>query len=118
MKHRVKGGILATIGYLLSPLSWWNDIVINIPLAYAFAFPFGLISRNLFLPMMILGYWITNVAGFVLMHHGVEDLVSNEKGKYAKRELAIDMIISGIYTIVVVILVKIGWLKFPLEYFK
>ncbi len=118
MKHKIKGGILATIGYILSPLSWWNDLLINIPLAYAFAFPFGLISRTLFLPMMIFGYWITNVVGFMLMHHGVKDLVSNEKSKYTKKELVKDIVISLLYTLVVVLFVKMGWLKFPLEYFE
>lgn len=118
MKHRIKGGILATLGYILSPLSWWNDIVINIPLAYGFAFPFGLISRSLFLPTMILGYWITNIAGFVLIHHGVKDLVSKEKSKYTKKELVKDITVSIVYTIVVVVFIKMGWLKFPLEYFE
>ena len=118
MKRKVKGGILATIGYLLSPLSWWNDIIINIPLAYAFGFPFGLISRKLFVPMMILGYWITNIAGLILLHRGVKDLVTEEKIKYTKKDFAKDIVISLIYTAVVVVLVKLGWLKFPLEYFK
>jgi len=118
MKRKIKGGVLATIGYILSPLSWWNDILINIPLAYAFAFPFGLISKNLFLPMMIFGYWTTNVVGFLLMHHGVKDLVSKEKGKFTKRELVKDIIISILYTLVVVFFIKMGWLKFPLEYFQ
>lgn len=117
MKHEIKGGILATVGYILSPLSWWNDLVINIPLAYVFAFPFGLISRNLFLPMMIFGYWITNVVGFMLMHHGVKDLVSGGKSKNTKKELMKDIVTSILYTLVVVIFVKMGWLKFPLEYF-
>ena len=117
MKNKTKGGILATIGYILSPLSWWNDIFINIPLAYAFAFPFGLISRSLFLPMMIFGYWITNIVGFVLLHHGVQDLVSKEKNKYTKKELTKDIVISIIYTIVVILFVKMGLLQFPLDYF-
>ena len=118
MRQKIKGGILATVGYLLSPLSWWNDIIINIPLAYAFGFPFGLISRKLFVPMMILGYWITNIAGLILFHRGVKDLVTKEKVKYSKKDFAKDVIISLIYTAIVVVLVKLGWLKFPLEYFK
>lgn len=118
MKHKLKGGILATIGYILSPLSWWNDLVINIPIAYAFAFPFGFISRSLFFPMMIFGYWITNIVGFILMHHGVTNLVSKEQSKYTKKEVAKDIFISILYTLVVVIFVKMGWLKFPLEYFE
>jgi len=118
MRPKIKGGILATIGYLLSPLSWWNDIIINIPLAYAFAYPFGLISRKLFVPVMILGYWITNIAGLILFHQGLKDLVTNEKRKYTRKDLAKDVIISIIYTAVVVVLVRLGWLKFPSEYFK
>ncbi|MBU4309964.1 hypothetical protein KKD34_00095 [bacterium] len=114
MEHKVKRGILAIIGYILSPLSWWNDFIVNIPLAYVFAFPFGLLSKKLFLPMMILGYWITNIVGFMLIQHGVEDLIAKEKSKYTKRALKKDILISIIYTIVIIIFVKMGWLKFPL----
>jgi len=70
-KEKIKGSVLFIIGYMLSPLSWWNDIFVNIPLAYVFALPFGFISRNLFLPAMVVGYWITNIIGLALMHHGV-----------------------------------------------
>lgn len=118
MKHKIKGGILVTIGYILSPLSWWNDIVINIPLAYIFALPFGFISRSLFLPMMILGYWITNIVGFMLIHYGVVGFVSKEKGAYSKKELVKDIIISLVYTCAVALLLQIGWIQFPIEYFK
>ena len=116
MNYKIRGGIVGTIGYILSPLSWWNDLLINIPLAYAFAFPFGLIARDLFFPMMILGYWMTNVAGFVLMHHGMKDLLSEERGSYTRKELVKDFAFSIVYTMVVVVLIANGWLKFPLEY--
>ena len=118
MKYKTKGGVLAIIGYLLSPLSWWNDIFINIPLAYAFAFPFGLISKTLFLPMMIIGYWITNVIGFMMLHQGTKKILSKNKNKYTKKELSKDMITSIIYALIVVIFVEMGWLKFPMEYFN
>jgi len=117
-KRRIKGGILATIGYILSPLSWWNDLFINIPLAYVFALPFGFVSKNLFLPAMIVGYWITNIIGFILMHHGVVGLLSKETKKYTRKELMKDIIVSIIYTIIVAIFVLMGWLKFPTEYFS
>ena len=68
--------------------------------------------------MMILGYWITNAVGLILLHQGVRDLVSKEKSEYTKRALIKNIIISSIYTIVVVILVKIGLRNFPFEYFK
>jgi hypothetical protein len=118
MKYALKNGILAAIGYVLSPLSWWNDIFINIPLAYAFAFPFGFISQKLFFPMMIFGYWMTNIAGFILMHHGVKGVVSKTNSPYTNKEILKDVVISIGYTLIVVLFVKIGWLKFPLEYFQ
>jgi len=119
MIHRkIKGGILATVGYVLSPVSWWNDIFVNIPLAYVFALPFAWISRDWFLPAMIIGYWITNVIGFMMMHHGAIDLFAKETKKYTRKELVKDIFISIIYTLVVVAFIQAGWLKFPTEYFN
>lgn len=118
LKKKIKGSVLAIIGYILSPLSWWNDIFVNLPLAYIFAIPFGFISKSLFAPMMILGYWITNVAGFMMMHHGITDLVSKETKKYTRKELIKDIIISIIYTLIVVIFLLKGWIRFPAEYFN
>jgi len=33
MKHkpRIKGGIIVFIGFMLSPLPWWNDLFVNVP---------------------------------------------------------------------------------------
>jgi len=116
VKRRVRGGILATVGYLLSPLSWWNDLVINIPLAYGFGFIFGLISKELFLPMVIIGYWITNIAGLMLMHHGFKDIAFKKEDSYTKKDLIKDLIISILYTLMMVFFIKIGLLKSPLDY--
>jgi len=117
-KDKVKGGLLATVGYLLSPVSWWNDLFVNIPIAYAFGALFGLVSEDLFLPAMVTGYWITNILGFVLMHRGAKEIVSKKKvAGYSKRELVADLAISAVYTIIVVILVVTGVLRLPAEYF-
>jgi hypothetical protein len=116
-RKQVKGGILTTIGFVLSPLSWWNDLLVNIPLAYIFAIPFGMISKVLFIPMMILGYWITNVVGFMMMHHGLKDLTLKETKKRTQKELVKELIMSSIYTLTVVLFVLMGWIKFPMEYF-
>ena len=117
-KRKIKGGILVIIGYILSPLSWWNDFFINIPLSYVFALPFGFISEKLFIPTMIMGYWITNIIGFLLMHYGVAESAFKKTVKYSKKELIKDVIVSIVYTVIVIIFVLIGWLKFPIEYFS
>ncbi|CQR53733.1 MULTISPECIES: hypothetical protein [Haloferax] len=112
-RRRVKGGILAAIGFVLSPLSWWNDLVVNLPLAYAFGVAVSLISRSWFLPGVVAGYWLTNVAGFVLLHKGAVDAVSAEPRPYTARRFAKDFAISVGYTALVVLLVWFGFLTVP-----
>jgi len=118
LKRKIKGGFLVTLGYWLSPLSFWNDLYINIPIAYLFAFPFGLISKTYFLPAMIIGYWLTNILGFILMHKGATDIVSKEDKGYTKKDLWKDLLLSIAYTLIIVILVKFGVLRLPTEYFQ
>ena len=81
-KHKLKkrgiGAFLALIGFILSPLTWWNDMVINLPLAFVFAYVTGkllsfFIPVNLFFffTLMAIGYFLSNFIGFLLMHKGV-----------------------------------------------
>jgi hypothetical protein len=117
-KRRVKAAVIAIIGFVLSPLSWWNDFLVNIPLAYAFAVPFGFLSRAFFLPAMIIGYWITNIVGFILLHRGMVGFFAQKVKPYTKKMFAKDLLISIGYTLLVVVLVHIGWIRFPLDYFQ
>jgi hypothetical protein len=75
---RTQGSVLAVVGYLLSPLSWWNDLFINIPLAYLFASLCGMLSASFFMPCMVLGYWLTNIAGLILLHKGAVKIAGND----------------------------------------
>ena len=117
-KRKLSGGILTTIGYLLSPLSWWNDAFINIPLALAFAWAVSFIYKPAFAASLILGYWITNVLGFVLMHKGARRIFSEKPPQKLRRELFTDVMISLVYTAVIVALIKFGILKPFAGYFK
>ena len=118
VKRKVRGGILGTIGFILSPLSWWNDAIVNLPIAYAFGFLFGLISQELFTPFLIIGYWISNIVGMILLHQGFIDVASKEKHRYTKKQLLKDLVVSLIYTLLIVLLIYFDILKFPTEYFK
>ena len=115
MKHRrkIKGGMLVIIGYLLSPLSWWNDIFINIPIAYFMAIAISLIHKGLFLGAFVGAYWFTNILGFVLMHKGAKHLLSKEGKPYSKKGLIQDIIVSLIYTILIISLVSYGIITSP-----
>src|SRR5215831_13658511 len=96
-KRRITGGFLVVVGFMLSPLSWWNDLFVNVPLALAFAWVVSWFYRPAFEACLIVGYWLTNVLGFVLMHKGAQRMLT-EKGRYSRRDLVRDVGISLLYT--------------------
>ncbi len=116
-KVKIKSFLIAVIGFVLSPLSWWNDLFVNIPLAYLFALPFGFVSENYFLPAMVVGYWITNIVGFILLHYGLIGMIKKEEKKYSRKQLIKDLLISVVYTIIVVLLVRLDIIRLPSQYF-
>ena len=117
-KRKVQGGILAVVGFMLSPLSWWNDLFVNVPLALAFAWIVSLFYKPAFNASVLIGYWLTNVLGFVLMHKGAQKLVSAEQKKYSRKDLFRDVGISLLYTALIVALIKVGVLKPIGNYFS
>ncbi len=113
------------IGFMLSPLSWWNDAVVNLPLALIFAYVVGIFYKpaaekgsTAFDAMVILGYWLTNIVGFVLLHKGAQKMLSAEEKKYSRRALLRDIGISIAYTVLIVALIKFGILKPIGDYFS
>lgn len=110
-KRRVTGGILAVVGFMLSPLSWWNDAFVNLPLALAFAWLVSAFYRPAFEVAVVVGYWLTNVLGFVLMHTGARKALNREPKLSPRRELLRDIGISLLYTLLILALIKFGVLK-------
>jgi multisubunit Na+/H+ antiporter MnhG subunit len=110
-KRKVTGSFLAIVGYMLSPLSWWNDAFVNLPLALAFAWLVSVFYRPAFAPAVIVGYWLTNVVGLVLLHKGAQQFLSETRSKYSRRELLQDVGVSLAYTVLIVALIKFGVLK-------
>ncbi len=109
-KRHLLSIVLVTTGFILSPLTWWNDLVINIPLAYFISLPFSLLHESLFLPSFIVGYWFTNLLGFLLMHWGGERLLHKENRTISIKH---SLMVSLLYSIIVIILVLLGWLEPP-----
>ncbi len=116
-KRKVAGGVLAFVGYMLSPLSWWNDLFVNVPLALAFAWVISVFYKPAFAPALVLGYWLTNVIGFILMHKGAQKMLTEKGNPYSRRALLRDVGISLLYTGLIVVLVKIGILQPLKDYF-
>jgi hypothetical protein len=116
-KRLISGGLLSTIGYILSPLSWWNDLFVNIPLALGFAWMVSAFYKPAFNVSLIVGYWLTNIIGLLLMHKGVKQLLSGEAKAATRRELVRDILISLLYTALIVVLLKLKIFAPMEEYF-
>ncbi|MEN9573241.1 MAG: hypothetical protein RL514_1096 [Verrucomicrobiota bacterium] len=110
-KRKLTGSTLAFIGFMLSPLSWWNDLFVNIPLALAFAWLVSLFWPAVFTASFVLGYWLTNVLGLVLMQKGAQQALSDTPKPYIRRQLLADLGISLAYTLLIVALIEYGVLK-------
>ena len=117
-KRKITGGFLAVIGFMLSPLSWWNDLFVNVPIALAFAWLISLLYERAFEASFVVGYWLTNVLGFILMHKGGQKMFTGQPRKYSRRDLLRDVGISLLYTALIVLLVKSGILKPIKSYFS
>ena len=116
-KRKVTGGFLAVAGYMLSPLSWWNDAFVNLPLALAFAWLVSVVYRPAFAVAWVVGYWLTNVVGLILLHKGAQQILSERKRKYSRRALLQDVGVSLAYTLLIVALIKFGVLQPVQNYF-
>jgi hypothetical protein len=117
-KRKVTGSVLAILGFMLSPLSWWNDLFVNVPLALAFAWLVSCFDQRAFAGALVIGYWLTNVAGFILMHKGAQQIVTGIPRRYSRRDLLRDVGISLLYTALIVALVKLGILQPIRSYFE
>lgn len=117
-KERFSGSIWVTIGFILSPLSWWNDLYVNVPIAYGLAWLVSFLYRPAFLHAFIAFYWATNLWGFILIHKGMGKIIQNNNARKisARRSLAKDIIISIVYTGLIILLVKLEIIKPVDEY--
>ena len=118
-KPIIKRGLVTTVGYFLSPLSWWNDLYVNFPIAYGMAWAVSLIDKQMFAVALIVSYWITNIAGLIMLHKGLSPAIANSmlKTKGYRKKIVTDLIISVFYTGVIILLLHSGFLKLPHEYF-
>lgn len=113
--QRLASLVLVGLGWLLSPLCWWNDLLFNLPLALGFAKLVEMWYPDAFLPALVVGYWLSNVVGIVLMQSGAMGLLSGERTPDRGRELLVGLLTSSLYTVAVFGLVRMGWLRVPLD---
>ncbi len=110
---KLRGGLLVGIGYMLSPLSWWNDLFFNLPVALLFAYLVSWMNPGWFMPAMLIGYWLSNVLGILMMQFGAMDMFLATEKRNLKRDVLLGLGGSTLYTLVVSALVYFHVLEVP-----
>ncbi|MEH1871649.1 hypothetical protein [Nostoc sp.] len=112
---KLRCGFFLVLGYLLSPLCWWNDLLFNLPIAYGFGYACSLLSPKLLLPCSIIGYWLSNIVGILLMQFGSKDIFQKEPQEHnLKKELISGLISSTAYTLLIILLIQLKILDSPI----
>jgi hypothetical protein len=101
----IKRATIGIVGFLLSPLSWWNDVVVNFPLAFGFAWVTGrlinlftVVHSWLFVGLFTFGYFLTNLTGFLMLHFSIFHMKNGRKFSIKKQ-----VFVSLFYTLVIII---------------
>jgi hypothetical protein len=112
--QKLRGGLLLAVGYLLSPLSWWNDLFFNLPIAYGFGYLCSWFSPHLLLSASIVGYWFSNILGILLMQVGAVSIVQEApQERNLKQALLTGFLSSTAYTLIILVLVQFKVLDTP-----
>ena len=109
--RRMVWGSLFAIGFILSPISWWNDAVVNLPIAYLAAKLVAMLDQRLFLFAFVGAYWATNLIGLLGMHVSARKLLRQTEQKISLRRF---FLISFLYTLLIVALAQFKWIQAPL----
>ncbi|MCS7128569.1 MAG: hypothetical protein N3E36_04550 [Sulfolobales archaeon] len=99
-----------TVGLLLSPITWFNDPIVNVPIALALThLLIKACGRELFIPIFAASYVFTNVLGLLLMQVSI----SYSGDKFRAVEILKIFIGTIVYTLLVIFLLRIGILNPP-----
>ncbi|MEL6939169.1 MAG: hypothetical protein AAFO84_08250 [Cyanobacteria bacterium J06598_1] len=109
----LRSGGLISLGYMLSPLSWWNDVFFNLPIALVFGYGVSWLNPHWFIPGTLVGYWLSNVLGMVMMQFGAMDIVLSEEKQNVTRDAWIGFGSATLYTVVVAVLIYYHILDVP-----
>lgn len=111
---KLRGGILLVLGFLLSPLSWWNDLIFNLPISYGFGLLCSRFAEDWLIGGTIAGYWLSNILGILLMQAGVLDMAQpGATPRNLKKELLTGILSSTVYSLVIVGLLQFHLLETP-----
>jgi hypothetical protein len=87
-------------------------------LAIGFGWLVSLLFPMAFEISVILGYWLTNILGLILLHRSARTIVNATPPPNHKKEWLLDLVISFIYTVLIVGLAKFHIIEPLPNYFK
>jgi len=97
------------IGWLLSPLTFWNDAFVNIPLSYICANIFIRFFPRNFVYAVVIFYWLSNFIGLFMMYASGKYMFKS--GKDIVKELVLLISTIVIYSSILIMLGKAGILN-------
>lgn len=117
--QKIKNSSLFIFGFLLSPLCWWNDLIFNLPISYGFGKLISIFSADLLIPASIVGYWLSNIIGIILMQLGAVNFINKKSGEQQNlsKNIWVGVGTSTAFTIVAVILWQTNILDLSLPSF-
>ncbi|MDD5136959.1 MAG: hypothetical protein PHI59_00950 [Candidatus Omnitrophica bacterium] len=105
---KIVNRLIFIAGWLLSPFTFWNDVFINIPIAYLCANLFVRVFKADFLFMTLVFYWLSNLLGVLMMYAAGKNILKEKK---VVRELIIFLATVVLYSLILILLGRIGILK-------
>lgn len=90
------------LGWLLSPLTSWNDVFLNIPLSYILAAVIKNTFHTDFVITLVVAYWFTNILGIVMMVASGQSIFRDKNNR--QRELLVILGTIIVYSLLMVVI--------------
>lgn len=101
--------LLFFIGWILSPLTFWNDAFVNIPIAYLAANLLAGFIQVRFVMLVLICYWASNALGLIIMYMAGKGIMAEGEG-IVKEALKLIVTIA-IYSAALLVLHYMGILR-------
>lgn len=96
-------------GWLLSPLTPWNDALLNLPIAYVMASLVVRVVPNSFSLALLVFYWLTNLAGILMVLWSGHQLIKARPLQVQSMKQT--WFWMAVYSGLVLFLIWQGWLR-------
>ena len=104
--------VVFAMGFILSPFTWWNDLVVNLPIAW---FLTSFFPHAWFKPAFIVSYWVTNIAGLMMMYFS-KDIITHKKIEPLSRNtFAKLLLITTLFTLIFWLLMVVRIIR-PIDF--